>query len=331
LLAVGLEGEQLPAQQGQGGEKLPLSSCSRVRSLPSVISWAAAGREMAIGRLAGGKWADHNPMPAGFCLWRHSFHLQAGQRGLMRACWHTVFCAGSAICMAGGLECIHSSLCFHGIQGVCHSSTALSAYQGIHSGRHSQEGIPAGQQDPAGAGAGQPVFRVAHDSEQGGTDLAEAGILLRFAGDGTYVAERKAESPLLDINNIAAEVEARGHTHSADVHQLETIAAGEEIALQLGVKVGTPIYHSILVHREDGLPIQLEDRYVNPAWAPDYILQDFTRRTPNEYLMETCPLTDIEHSVEAILPDARELAMLDITAGEPACWCCVVPGRTRIW
>jgi GntR family histidine utilization transcriptional repressor len=83
-------------------------------------------------------------------------------------------------------------------------------------------------------------------------DLAEAGILLRFAGDGTYVAERKAESPLLDINNIAAEVEARGHTHSADVHQLETIAAGEEIALQLGVKVGTPIYHSILVHREDG-------------------------------------------------------------------------------
>jgi GntR family histidine utilization transcriptional repressor len=106
-------------------------------------------------------------------------------------------------------------------------------------------------------------------------DLAEAGILLRFAGDGTYVAERKAESPLLDINNIAAEVEARGHTHSADVHQLETIAAGEEIALQLGVKVGTPIYHSILVHREDGLPIQLEDRYVNPAWAPDYILQDF--------------------------------------------------------
>jgi hypothetical protein len=40
--------------------------------------------------------------------------------------------------------------------------------------------------------------------------------------------------------------------------------------------------------------------------------------------METCPLTDIEHSVEAILPDARELAMLGITAGEPACWCCVV-------
>ncbi|KJV31825.1 GntR family transcriptional regulator [Aquitalea magnusonii] len=156
-------------------------------------------------------------------------------------------------------------------------------------------------------------------------DLAEAGILLRFAGDGTYVAERKAESPLLDINNIAAEVAARGHTHSADVHQLETIAAGEEIALQLGVKVGTPIYHSILVHREDGLPIQLEDRYVNPAWAPDYILQDFTRRTPNEYLMETCPLTDIEHSVEAILPDARELAMLDIAAGEP---CLLVLRRT---
>ncbi|WP_293760669.1 histidine utilization repressor [uncultured Aquitalea sp.] len=156
-------------------------------------------------------------------------------------------------------------------------------------------------------------------------DLAEAGILLRFAGDGTYVAERKAESPLLDINNISAEVEARGHAHSADVHLLESVLAGEDVALQLGVKVGALVFHSVLVHREDGVPIQLEDRYVNPAWAPDYLEQDFSRRTPNNYLMETCPLTDIEHAVEAVTPSAREVNLLEMADNEP---CLLVLRRT---
>ncbi|CUA83342.1 MULTISPECIES: histidine utilization repressor [Gulbenkiania] len=156
-------------------------------------------------------------------------------------------------------------------------------------------------------------------------DLAEAGILLRFAGDGTYVAERKAESPLLDINNIALEIAARGHTHSADVHDLSPAVATEEVALRLGVRVGSRVFHSLIVHREDGVPIQLEERYVNPEWAPGYLEQDFTRTTPNGYLVEACPLTDIEHTVEAVLPNAAEQRLLAIDAGEP---CILVLRRT---
>nr|WP_197687017.1 histidine utilization repressor [Chromobacterium sp. ASV5] len=156
-------------------------------------------------------------------------------------------------------------------------------------------------------------------------DLAEAGILLRFAGDGTYVAERKAESPLLDINNIAAEIEARGHSHSAEVHVLEAMPANEEVALRLGVKVDSMVYHSLIVHFEDEVAIQLEDRYVNPAFAPEYLLQDYTRRTPNDYLMHSSPLTDIEHSVEAILPSALEQRLLQLSASEP---CLLVLRRT---
>ncbi|WP_189532826.1 histidine utilization repressor [Paludibacterium paludis] len=156
-------------------------------------------------------------------------------------------------------------------------------------------------------------------------DLAEAGILLRFAGDGTYVAERKAESPLLDINNIAEEVRSRGHTHSSDVHLLCEEPASDEIALRLGVQTGSMVYRSVLVHREDGLPIQLEDRYVNPQWAPGYLEQDFTQTTPNAYLMLTCPLTDIEHSVEAVLPTPAEAGFLETSVTEP---CLLVLRRT---
>lgn len=156
-------------------------------------------------------------------------------------------------------------------------------------------------------------------------DLAEAGILLRFAGDGTYVAERKAESPLLDVNNIAEEIHARGHEYGADVLELAAYQASDEVALRLGVRVGSTVFRSLIVHREDGIAIQLEERYVSPEWAPDYLEQDFRHATPNEYLMRTCPLTDIEHVVEAILPDSREQQLLGIPDNEP---CILVLRRT---
>ena len=148
-------------------------------------------------------------------------------------------------------------------------------------------------------------------------DLAEAGVLLRYAGDGTYVAERKAESPLLDVNNIAEEIASRGHGYRADVRFVREEAAGEEIALRLGLAVGAPVYHSLIVHYEDDSAIQIEDRYVSPQWAPDYLAQQFERETPNAYLMRTCPLSDVEHTVEAILPDADSQHLLGLAASEP--------------
>ena len=148
-------------------------------------------------------------------------------------------------------------------------------------------------------------------------DLAEAGVLLRYAGDGTYVAERKAESPLLDVNNIAEEIASRGHAYRAEVHFVREEAASEEVALRLALGVGMAVFHSLIVHFEDDTPIQIEDRYINPQWAPDYLAQQFQRETPNAYLMRTCPLTDVEHTVEAVLPDAQAQQLLGLQASEP--------------
>jgi GntR family histidine utilization transcriptional repressor len=40
------------------------------------------------------------------------------------------------------------------------------------------------------------------------------------------------------------------------------------------------VFHSVMVHLENGVPIQYEDRYVNPQAAPDYLATDFTRPRP---------------------------------------------------
>ncbi len=156
-------------------------------------------------------------------------------------------------------------------------------------------------------------------------DLVGDGLLVRFAGDGTYVADTRAESPLLSVCSIAGEIRRRGHQYSNKIVFLREEVVDDAVALRLGVKVGSKVFHSLIVHKEDGTPIQLEDRYLNPRWVPHYLEQDFSKITPNEYLTQACPLSDIEHIVEAIVPSDEELRLLEIETGEP---CLLVHRRT---
>src|SRR3546814_677997 len=79
----------------------------------------------------------------------------------------------------------------------------------------------------------------------------------------------------------------------------------------------TKIFHSIIVHHEAEFPIQLEERFVLAAAAPDYGTLDFTQLTPNEYLTRTAPLGRVEHLVCATMPDAQTRDMLSLNEGEP--------------
>ncbi|MEZ9229857.1 histidine utilization repressor [Vibrio amylolyticus] len=159
-------------------------------------------------------------------------------------------------------------------------------------------------------------------------DLVSQGKLVRKPRAGTFVCEQieKAQSPLLDIQNIAAEVKSRGNKyHSHVVHQQE-IQADDRIATQLGIMLEKNVYYSKIIHFENDTPIQLELRWVNPQHAPDYLEQDFSAKTPNQYLSENCPLSAIEHTVEAVIPDQDVSHALSLLSEEP----CLLLNR-RTW
>lgn len=157
-------------------------------------------------------------------------------------------------------------------------------------------------------------------------ELAAEGLITRVQGVGTFVAQQKPLSALLEIRNIADEIHERGHRHGAEVHLLRVERAEPPLAAALGLPAGSQVFHSLLTHRENGVPVQLEDRYVNPATAPAYLGQNFAVTTPNEYLMQAAPLDEAEHLVEAITPDAETQRLLEIGADEP---CLLV--RRRTW
>jgi GntR family histidine utilization transcriptional repressor len=156
-------------------------------------------------------------------------------------------------------------------------------------------------------------------------ELTAEAVLTRRQGSGTFVAQQKYQATLLEIKSIADEVRARGHAHRASLQQLERAKASELLAKQFDLPAGHALFHSIIVHFENGVPIQVEDRWVNPLCAPDYMEQDFAHITPNEYLMAAAPLQGASYSVEALMPPRDIADMLAMDARQP---CLVLKRQT---
>lgn len=148
-------------------------------------------------------------------------------------------------------------------------------------------------------------------------ELTAAGIIMRRQGVGSFVSKTKPQSALLEMRDIAEEIEARGSRHSADIKILETITLEKSDAEMVGMRAGLRVFHSLIVHRENGTPVQLEERWIDPAVFPNYISIDFSKVTPYRYLRRSVEATEVEHVIHAVSPGSQARELLDVPEGEP--------------
>lgn len=156
-------------------------------------------------------------------------------------------------------------------------------------------------------------------------ELAEQGVIVRVAGVGSFVAEAKPQSNLLRIANIAEEIGQRGHDHRFELIAMRREAASPEAAAALNLSVGDSVFHLQGVHFENGVPVQLEDRYVSPRMAPHFMEQDFSCVQPSAYLVRNVQYDQMEHVVDAILPTAEQAQWLQMQPSQP---CLMLTRRT---
>ena len=156
-------------------------------------------------------------------------------------------------------------------------------------------------------------------------ELNDEGYVERIAGSGTFVSDFRSQSHLLEVHNIADEIELRGHRHSSRVIRQSLQHARGEVARALHVEQGTEVFHLLVVHLENRVPIQLEDRHVVASFAPDCLQQDFEAVTPSAYLTSIAPLQEAEQAVRASMPNGAVQKHLEIQDDEP---CLVVIRRT---
>ena len=148
-------------------------------------------------------------------------------------------------------------------------------------------------------------------------ELHDEGYVERIAGRGTYVSDLRSQSHLVAVQNIADEIAERGHAHSATVLRQSRQRARGEVAKALHVEQGTDVFHLLLVHAENGAPVQVEDRHVLASFAPDCLAQDFTITTPSAYLSSVAPLQEAEQVVRASMPNEAVRKSLAMDESEP--------------
>ena len=148
-------------------------------------------------------------------------------------------------------------------------------------------------------------------------ELSQQGILIRTKGSGTYVASLKGQGSMFEIRDIADEIRDRGHEYSAVLIELDEIEAIPPIAIALGVEMGSTVFHSVIVHNDNGKPVQVEERFVNKQLVPEYLQQDFNLSSPHEYLSNVAPLTEARHTIEAVSPTEQVCEWLQLYNEEP--------------
>ncbi|MGB3224857.1 MAG: histidine utilization repressor [Desulforhopalus sp.] len=148
-------------------------------------------------------------------------------------------------------------------------------------------------------------------------ELTAEGRLKRIQGRGTFIADKKPQASLLQIQSIAEEIRGRSGSYSCMVHLLQEEKAQPSVAAAMQLRPYTPVYHSIIVHKDNNIPIQLGCRYTNPEIAPDFLDQDFSRITVSEFLLSIAPVTAVEHIVEALIPEPWIRDLLEINGSEP--------------
>jgi len=148
-------------------------------------------------------------------------------------------------------------------------------------------------------------------------ELTHEGLVKRVHGLGSFVAETPRHASLIELQDIALEIEQGGKRHHSKVLKLETLEASASIAAGLELEAGARVYHLRAVHYQDDLPMQLEARYVNAQAVPEFVQQDFTRVTATAYLLQQYQPDEMEHRVRAVMPERASRELLQLADNEP--------------
>lgn len=150
--------------------------------------------------------------------------------------------------------------------------------------------------------------------------LASAGLIERRRRAGSFVAQPRMQSAVLEIPDIPAEVAGRGAAYGYELLSLTRRPVTAADPAQAGFAVGDEVFALRCRHFADGAPLALEDRLIGLAMVPDAIEVDFASVPPGSWLLGHVPWTAAEHRISALNAGARDAKALGTGKGA-ACLC----------
>ncbi|WP_296555554.1 UTRA domain-containing protein [Pigmentiphaga sp.] len=146
-------------------------------------------------------------------------------------------------------------------------------------------------------------------------ELQAEGLIERRHGSGSYVADLNSISNVLMVKDVHQEIVERGHRHSSKVLSRQKLRASAAIADAMGLGRQSDVFYCEVLHFENGVPIQFEERFINPEVIPDFLGLDLDSHTASSYLFARAPLTAAEQVIEAVNAEPAVARLLGVADG----------------
>ncbi len=158
------------------------------------------------------------------------------------------------------------------------------------------------------------------------TGLVSEGLLRRVQGSGTFITNFAHRFSLIEVRDVVEEIRRLGGEPTTELLLHRRFTPPEDIQKLLEVEPETDVFHVALVQSMDDEPVAYEERFAVVEVYPDFLDQDFSKRSVFKYLASRSVLEDIENQVSAVLADKRMATMLEIDPADPC-----VRVRRRNW
>lgn len=147
-------------------------------------------------------------------------------------------------------------------------------------------------------------------------DLATAGFLERRRKGGTTVSANPVRKAPLEVPIIADAIRKSGKLAGYRLLQCHIGVPPREISTRLGLGAEAAVMFVAALYLADGVPHQLEHRWLVPAAVPGLNAEVLQQTPVDEWLLQNAPLTRATIEIEAIGAPEPVATALQMPVGE---------------
>jgi GntR family histidine utilization transcriptional repressor len=155
--------------------------------------------------------------------------------------------------------------------------------------------------------------------------LVDAGLVVRRRRVGSFVAQPRIHSAVLDIPDIQGEIAARGQAYGLKLLASRRRKPDRHWLAEVQLAGGGDLLAVDCLHLADGQPFALEYRLIGLKAVPEAAQADFGTTPPGRWLLDHVPWTEAEHRISAVNADET---MARLLAVETHAACLVLDRRT---